>query len=233
MDHGLRNRDNELSIPITVSNFNQLLGLQYTLHFDNEKYEFVNLGGFKNLQGFEYNAAQANSTGNISMLWTDAKVESKTFADGTALFTLVLRSKESGISNWEAINNLQLTINNSITDVEAWDNDEQRHNIIITKKQVLNPNELTNQPVNELTIYPNPSKGEVNIEIANAKELLITDYLGRTVYKSVVNSQWSLVNANQSNNLKSSTLNIKLPKGVYFVKAIYKEGEKVKKLVVE
>lgn len=60
----------------------------------------------------------------------------------------------------------------------------------------------------------------VHIECPNAKELLITDCLGRTI--------------NQYSNIKSSQLNIQLPKGIYMVKAILKNGEaKVEKLVVE
>ena len=59
--------------------------MQYTLHFDNTKYEFVTLQGFKNLQGFEYNATQANAAGNIAMLWTDKNAEAKTLEDGTEL----------------------------------------------------------------------------------------------------------------------------------------------------
>lgn len=128
--------------------------------------------------------------------------------DGTELFTLILRSKELGMRNWDAANNLQLTINNSITDVEAWDNDEQKHNIIISKLQTTNYNNSTiqqpttkHQTPNNVLIYPNPSKGEVNIETKGCKELLITDYLGRTV--------------KQFTNIKSSIINITLNKGVY------------------
>lgn len=168
-----------LLIPITANNFKQLLGLQYTLHFDNDKYEFVRIDN--NKLGIDFNSTQANTTGNISMLWTDAKAAAKTLNDGTELFTLILRSKELGIRNLEAINNLQLTINNSITEVEAWDNDDQKHNIIITKKQILNSTNEQPETRNVLAIYPNPSKGEVNIETKGCKELLITDYLGRSI----------------------------------------------------
>lgn len=214
----------QLLIPITANNFKQLLGLQYTLHFDNDKYEFVRIDN--NKLGIDFNSTQANTTGNISMLWVDAKAAAKTLDDGTELFTLILRSKELGMRNWDATNNLQLTINNAIANTEAWDNDEQKHNIIISKLQTTNYNNSTiqqptakHQTPNNVLIYPNPSKGEVNIETKGCKELLITDYLGRTV--------------KQFTNIKSSIINITLNKGVYVVKAIYKEGEKVSKLVVE
>lgn len=91
--------DKLLMVNVSANSFKKLLGLQYTLHFDNTKYEFVNLQGFTNLQGFEYNATQANTTGNISMLWADAKAAAKTLDDGTELFTLILRSKGLGMSS--------------------------------------------------------------------------------------------------------------------------------------
>lgn len=222
----------QLLIPITVANFKQILGLQYTLHFDNSKYEFVKIDN--NKLGIDFNSTQANTTGNISMLWTDAKAAAKTLDDGTELFTLILRSKELGMRNWDAANNLQLTINNSITDVEAWDNDEQKHNIIISKLQTTNYNNsiTKHQTPNNVLIYPNPSKGEVNIETKGCKELLITDYLGRSIKYYVFKSP-SIGGVGEATNIKSSIINIKLSKGVYVVKAIYKEAEKVSKLVVE
>lgn len=222
----------QLLIPITANNFKQLLGLQYTLHFDNDKYEFVRIDN--NKLGIDFNNTQANTTGNISMLWTDAKAAAKTLNDGTELFTLILRSKELGMRNWDAANNLQLTINNSITDVEAWDNDEQKHNIIISKLQTTNYNNsiTKHQTPNNVLIYPNPSKGEVNIETKGCKELLITDYLGRSIKYYVFKSP-SIGGVGEATNIKSSIINIKLNKGVYVVKAVYKDGEQVSKLVVE
>lgn len=166
------------------------------------------------------------------MLWTDAKAAAKTLDDGTELFTLILRSKELGMRNWDATNNLQLTINNAIANTEAWDNDDQKHNIIITKKQILNSTNEQPETRNVLAIYPNPSKGEVNIETKGCKELLITDYLGRSIKYYVFKSP-SIGGVGEATNIKSSIINIKLSKGMYVVKAVYKDGEQVSKLVVE
>jgi pectin methylesterase-like acyl-CoA thioesterase len=75
---------------------------------------------------------------------------------------------------------------------------------------------------NRLNIFPNPATNTVNIECAGAKQLLIIDYLGRTV--------------KQFNNLtQPQTINTQqLSKGIYVVKAILNNGEiKTEKLVVE
>ena len=72
-----------------------------------------------------------------------------------------------------------------------------------------------------ISITPNPSKGTVNIDVANAKELLIIDYLGKVVKKQILNAQLS-------------TINYQLAKGVYLVKVIMNNGEvKTSKLIIE
>ncbi len=81
---------------------------------------------------------------------------------------------------------------------------------------------LKHQTLNSLSIYPNPAKGIVTIYCEGAKELMMIDYLGRTVYRSTVDSLPLTVNLKQ------------LPKGIYVVKAIMNSREiKTEKLVVE
>ena len=71
--------------------------MQYTLHFDNSKYEFV---GIENIKlDIDFNQKQCNQNGNISFLWTDKNAVERTLEDGTELFTLVLHKKELGIWN--------------------------------------------------------------------------------------------------------------------------------------
>lgn len=88
IDNKLAKPNSQLLIPITVSNFKNLLGLQYTLHFDIEKYEFVRIEN--NKLGIDFNSNEANSTGNISMLWADANADARSLEDGTGVFTLSL-----------------------------------------------------------------------------------------------------------------------------------------------
>jgi hypothetical protein len=63
-----------------------------------------------------------------------------------------------------------------------------------------------------INIYPNPAKDEVHIECANAKQLLIIDYLGRTIKQF-------------NNPPQHLTFNCKLlTKGVYLVQIITASG---------
>ncbi len=78
------------------------------------------------------------------------------------------------------------------------------------------------QTLNSVSVFPNPAKDIVNIECVGAKQLLIIDYLGRTVYQSTVDSRPLTVSTKQ------------LTKGIYVVKAIMNNGEiKTEKLLVE
>ncbi|CAF3895331.1 unnamed protein product [Rotaria sp. Silwood1] len=207
---GTNLRNDELRIPITTNNFKDLAAMQYTLHFDNTKYEFVGIEN--NKLGIDFNAPPANKTGNIAMLWTDKNAQSTTLADGNELFTLVLRAKELGIGN------LELGINTDISEVEAWDNDYRKHNIILTQKVI---NKKT-QTKNELVIYPNPTNGIVNIECENAKQVVIVDAMGRSIKQLTVNNEKFIVDTKQ------------FTKGIFIVKVTMKDGTiKSEKLVVE
>lgn len=80
-------------------------------------------------------------------------------------------------------------------------------------------NESTDKRIN---IYPNPAKTTVNIECAGAKEITITDYLGKIVYQS-------------TRKLTSYSVHLtSYIKGIYIVKATMNNGEiKIEKLVIE
>lgn len=216
--------DKLLMVNVNTNNFKDLLGLQYTLHFDNDKYEFVRIDNSK--LGIVFNAAQANSTGSISMLWTDVNALPKTLEDGTGLFTLVLRKKGLGIRNWDAINNLQLTINNSITEVEAWDNDEVKHNVIITKKQIANYNNDKPETINALTIYPNPAKGAVTIQSNEGiKQVRLMDITGKEISRQKPQQDRSVLQINFNLHHYS--------KGMYLLNVLTEKGNYIEKLVVE
>ncbi|MCX6210246.1 MAG: T9SS type A sorting domain-containing protein, partial [Bacteroidetes bacterium] len=216
----------ELRISITVKNFKEIVAMQYTLHFDNTKYEFVNLEGFKNLQGFDYNATQTNTKGNIAMLWTHKNAEAKTLEDGTELFTLVLRSTEIS----KPITSLELAITNDIAEIEAWDKDFNQHKIILTK-QVATTNNLP-LTTSQWSVSPNPTSGEIKVSIVSKNNKTVsfelTDAQGKTILKQSVELQKG--NNNFTINLKK---NGNLTTGIYFLKAIGVEGENVKRIMVK
>ena len=228
----LRVKNDELRIPVSVKNFKDLTALQYTLNFNNKKYEFVAIEN--NKLGVEFNGQQATRNGNISFLWADAKGEEKSLEEGSEIFTLVLRAKELRISNdelrlGEVINNLQLTINNSITEIEAWDKDNQLHNIILTKRENSHSPLATSE---KWTVSPNPNDGNIVVSLSsNSNKTIVfelSNVVGKTLYKQAVEAVKGINNFHL--NLNKNT---KIASGVYFIKVIGMEGNNEKKIVVK
>jgi hypothetical protein len=191
-----------IRVPITVANFNKIAALQYTLNFNYTQYKLVDIIPSNEWKDMEYNTKQANNNGNIAMLWIDKNGLSKTLNNGTVLFTVVFEAV--GITH---SNHLNLNLNNSITNIEAVQEDLQQVSIaLITEQQIANKNTLT--------ISPNPAKNNLQLQI-NASEnkettIQIVDMWGR-----IVNASKHQI----SMSLNTISINISsLSKGMYFVK---------------
>ena len=193
-------------LPIKVKNFKELVAMQYTLRFDNKNYEFV---GIENNQlDFDFNEKQATRNGLISFLWTDKNAVEKTLEDGTALFTLVLRSTV----NSKPSTNIELALTNDITVTEAWDKDYNQRNIILTKQQKLQtPN------TEKWSLSPNPTSGEIKVSMISKTNKTVsfelTDAQGKTILKQVAELQKGnnsfILNLKQNGNLNHRYLFLK------------------------
>ena len=213
---------------IKTKNFKDLLSLQYTLHFDNTKYEFV---GIKNNKlGIEFNSKQANETGNISMLWADAKGVERSLEDGSDLFELVLKPKV-WIKNLELCMAKEiLNINASICNIEALDKHFNQHNIILinqsTKQQEVQNNKEW------FSVSPNPTTGIIQLLMGFNKNKIVTLQLIDASGKLILQKPLEVEKGS-----KIFTLNLEqnnqLPAGIYFLKINGLEGEDVKRIVVE
>ena len=199
-------RNDELRIPISVKNFKELTALQYTLNFNHKNYEFVGIEN--NKLGVEFNDKQKAINGNISFLWADAKGEGHTLEDGNEIFTLVLKTKEVGISN----DKLGLSLTNDITEIEAWDKNYQQHNIVLTKRETKGKQ----QEIKQITLSPNPAKDFLNVKLINteAKQISIFNTLRKIVYTT------NIVTTNNQIPVGNLTT------GTYFVEIITADGNK-------
>ena len=88
----------------------------------------------------------------------------------------------------------------------------------------LNTVDVQLSTVNGFTMYPNPAKGFINLNIETligAGSIVVTDLYGKTV-------------KTQNLSMGANTVNIaNLSKGMYFVSTITNEGKTTKKLIVE
>jgi len=201
-------RNSIVRIPITVNKFKDITAMQYTLYFNNSNYELINIEN--NKLGIDFNEKQANSNGNIAMLWTDKSAVERTLEDGTEILVLVLKQKGTG--------NLELGISNAITDIAAWDKDFIQHNVLLVQKS--SSNNL--QTINPLTIYPNPAKDWIMIDCINAKKITILDATGKSV---------KVIDNVTSKQTISTRL---LSKGMYVININMQDGSiKTEKIVIE
>ena len=100
--------------------------------------------------------------------------------------------------------------------IESVDNDGRKQ---YSETKTLN---FKPQTLKGVSIYPNPAKDFVTVECKGAKELLIIDYLGRTIKQFNNPTQPQPINCKQ------------LSKGLYVVKVITNNGDiKTEKLIVE
>jgi alpha-amylase len=225
----LRIQNGELRIPISVKNFKDLTAFQYTLNFDNNNYEFVAIE--HNKLGVELNDKQASRNGAISFLWADAKGEEQSLEDGKELFTLVLKSKwRTGNSDLE-IKNMKLEISNDITDIEAWDKDNQQHHIILSQKEI--PTSHSPLATSEIwTVSPNPNNGNIVASLYSNTNKTIVFELSNAVGKTLYTQTVEAVKGNNSFRLNLNK-NATLAAGVYFIKTKGLEGDTVRKIVVK
>jgi Leucine-rich repeat (LRR) protein len=82
---------------------------------------------------------------------------------------------------------------------------------------------LEDNTFDKFAIYPNPTKGEVNIQNVNLEKATVYNSLGQLVKSFVLNS----ADTNNTINLSG------LPKGVYYIYLINQDATSAKKIIVE
>jgi hypothetical protein len=118
-------------------------------------------------------------------------------------------------SGWD-INNLQLTINNSITEIEAWDKENQQHNIVLTK-QTIQQEPQTHNTKQWLSVFPNPANEEINIAVKLKNNTHTSFIVYNTLGQRVLTIQQFLF----ENVVKEVKLNIQsLQTGSYYVQIV-------------
>ena len=75
------------SLPVTVSSFNNILGLQFTLGWDTTSLQLDSVGNF-GLAGLDSIGFNLSASGYLTFLWSSLNSSDTTLADGTSLFDL-------------------------------------------------------------------------------------------------------------------------------------------------
>ena len=84
-----------ICIPISVSNFEDIVGAQFQLRWDTMAFDYLGVQGFGISQITEANfgTTQTDSQGRLTFSWVDNALEGQTLAPNSTLFELCLQAK--------------------------------------------------------------------------------------------------------------------------------------------
>ena len=98
-----------ITIPIKIKNFKNIVTTQYTLNFNTDNLQYISVQNTDNQ--LDFNDQQAGQ-GKISFAWLDATVNGTTLPDGTVLFNLVFKKQQK-------ISSQDIQLSSDITTVES------------------------------------------------------------------------------------------------------------------
>ena len=164
-----------VKIPVRVKNFKSMIGLQFTLNYNKDVFDFVNVN--KNHLNIEL--ANHSNSGSVSFIWNDPNNDIQSLNDNDVLFELVLSKKAY-------FDTEDITIDSRITATEAVDGNFEQHEVVKTTGVIMNKPATSTSVISEYVhVGPNPNNGKFNIEIAASQNKSITinvlDITGRLI----------------------------------------------------
>ena len=191
-------------VPVYSSNFSDIRSFQFTLDYDFNNVELLDIY-------WDYNVVfneEYFSNGKVPLLFYEESGNSISINDTTPIFYLKLLVKDD----------FKLKINSSITQKEAIDYNYSQMDINMYKKLL-----SCEKPL----IYPNPFLNELMIDISNTEfttPLSVSVYSvdGREIFTNVIHDQFY--------RFKNSELN-KFINGIYFIKITDENCSKVIRVI--
>ncbi|MFP5043025.1 cohesin domain-containing protein [Parasediminibacterium sp. JCM 36343] len=112
--------ETEIRLPLRVNYFKNMLGLQFTLNYNNKLLQLTGIK--KNRLNLEYGTNHAGE-GKLTFLWMSAGLEAKNLEDSTILMELVFSKKGDIVKE-------DVAISSDIATAEAWDANFTKHSIV-------------------------------------------------------------------------------------------------------
>ena len=214
--------DNLIRIPVKASNFKELIGMQFTLNYNADALKWKGINN--NMLNIDLGTNHTEE-GKLTFLWNDPNNNIKTLEDGTVIMELVFERTGKEAIGKEAIE-MQLTLDGSITTIEAVDKDFQTRAIVLNAAKI-----NTSQIAEQWVVSPNPVTSNLIKVQLNLKEQK------SIVFKLIDNNGRILLE--QKKDCNSGTNNIilsenkQLSPGVYYLLANGIEGNIIKKIIVQ
>jgi hypothetical protein len=176
--------NDEARVRLRVRNFKNIMGMQFTIGFNNQTLQFV---GIENNNLPVQFSDKFAGKGALTFIWADANNEPKTLKDGYVLFDIVLKKNQNFILE-------DLRISNSYTPAIAFGKNYVAKTIVKTEGAILDYKKLSFSDVvtaDKFDVSPNPSNGLIKVIIhasaAKKVNLIISDVTGRVVFKKSFN----------------------------------------------
>ena len=218
-----------ITIPVSVSNFNDISGLQYTIKWNPQVLEFIE----SNNAALDMNYGNTQTqNGMLSTLWLTENLSGLTLADGSVVFELKFHViGQTGESS-------PISITSDITAAEAYNNNIETLTLSLNDGMVTvdNMTAVSDINANIFTLYqnePNPFNGTTTISFSlpNDEKVLISiyDIYGKKVDEFIgaytKGTHRFLWNGTDSNGNKLST-------GTYYYKMYSGKYVSAKKMVL-
>jgi hypothetical protein len=184
------NASEEFEIEMTVTNFTDLITMQFTIQWDPAKMTLLEIPYFNliDLDSSRFGIVSANlDEGKLPMSWEDKDLSGTSIPDGTVIFKL--RMQAMG----DPGDTIALLFVESPASVEVADITFEEIPSIVQNGQVIFGNmvgieELEKSTIQSLVNYPNPFMDFTTIEFelqerTNAT-LIITDLTGKEIYRN-------------------------------------------------
>lgn len=218
-----------INLPVYAENFTNLSGLQMTINWDSDYFEFV--GVSSDVVGFFFGDNYSES-GNLTAVWSTGNLDGETLSSNQVLFTIQLLP----MADYQV--STALSITSDITMAEAYTNELEALDIILSNSEIeINPmaTDISDNLLDGLNLncHPNPFAENVKIEFAlqNSAEasVQIINSLGEIVFfeksKFISGLNQIIWDGNDANGNR-------LPAGTYYLKLIADEGFETQKLVI-
>ena len=206
-----------ISVSVTVKDFTDIAGMQFTLNYDNTLFRFLTI---KNSQPNLQFTTDSTAKGKIAFLWSDDYHSAHSLADSTVLMELVfVRLSNSS--------NPVLHITSDIAPVEAYNTNLQ------PVRLGMNALDADRSVATEFwSISPNPSVGPIVITLfLNQSKSIQFELEGAD--GNVLFQQTTIALSGKNTLSLNLNKNARLPKGVYYLKAIGVDGGEVKKVMIK
>lgn len=214
----------EVKIPVRVKNFQNILGMQYTLKYNSK---LLMLKGIENNSlNVDFGVTNINQ-GKVTFLWNDIKGDAKTLSDGSVLMDLVFETK--GI-----IENEDFSITSDITSVEAYDAAYNKVGIVKGAGKIsAKPQAVEIVSTEKWSVIPNPTPDglvKVSTTLKAAKPVIfqLTDVTGNVIFQQ--KEEAIAGNSSRTLNLQAHT---KLANGTYFLQVKGIENQSIKQIIFE